>query len=365
MKTAVFRVDASVAIGTGHLMRCLTLAEVLLEMGADILFICRRHSGHLIDFIQQKAIPVIALPAPASGDSEDCYASWLGAAPAVDAQQTMDALDGKNPDWLVVDHYGIDRQWERIVKPHVGKLMVIDDLANRPHQCDLLLDQNYAEDASQRYLGKVPECCVLLLGPGYALLRPEYLQYRSRAITRSGKIGRVLVFFGGSDPLNMTCLAVEELSSPDLQTLQLDVVVGANYPFFDPLQQRISRRGRATLYRNLPHLAELISHADIAVGAGGSTTWERMCLGLPSIVISIAENQEKTCEMLHHAGLINYLGAAKKLAVPSLRDKITELLSRPALLQRQSETMLQWVDGSGAMRVAEHLFSLSNELSHA
>lgn len=360
MNNVVFRVDASVAIGTGHLMRCLTLAEELLEKGVKVLFICRPHSGHLIDFIQRKAIPVIGLPPSASGGSEDGYASWLGAAPVVDAQQTINALDGKSPDWLVVDHYGIDYQWERILKPHVGKLMVIDDLANRLHQCDLLLDQNYAYDAGERYFGKIPDSCAVLLGPGYALLRPEYLQYRSRAIARSGKIGRVLVFFGGSDPLNMTELAVEALSSPELQNLRLEVVVGANYPFFDQLQQRISRRGRATLHRNLPHLAELMSDADIAVGAGGSTTWERMCLGLPAVVVSIAENQEKTCELLHQAGLIVYLGAAKKLALESLRDKMIELLAQPASVKRQSEAVRQWVDGCGTMRVVERLFAASN-----
>lgn len=360
MKNVVFRVDASVAIGIGHLMRCLTLAEALLEKGGEVLFICRRHSGHLIDFIQRKAIPVIALSPPISGDSGDGYASWLGAAPEVDAQQTIDALDGKSPDWLVVDHYGIDQQWERIVRPHVGKLMVIDDLANRRHQCDLLLDQNYAEAAGERYFGKVPDFCAVLQGPGYALLRPEYLQYRSRAIPRSGEIGRILVFFGGSDPLNITELAVEALSSPELQNLRLEVVVGANYPFFDQIQQRITRRGLATLYRNLPHLAELMSRADMAVGAGGATTWERMCLGLPAVVVSIAENQETTCELLHQAGLIVYLGAAKKLAVASLRDKMTELLAQPASLKRQSEAVRQWVDGCGTMRVVERLFTASN-----
>ncbi|CAG0949770.1 UDP-2,4-diacetamido-2,4, 6-trideoxy-beta-L-altropyranose hydrolase [Anaerolineales bacterium] len=353
----VFRVDASSRMGIGHFMRCLTLAETLRERGAQIRFVCREHKGNLIALLQQKAMPVTVLPAPAINDttSGEDYAAWLGVTQAEDAKQTIEALNGEKPDWLVVDHYGLDVEWEQRLRPHVSKLMVIDDLANRRHDCDVLLDQNYSAEGEQRYAGLVPGACKLLVGPRYALLRPEYVAHRKTLRVRDGQVRRVLVFFGGTDQQNVTGMALEALSYPDLRHLKVDVVVGANNPHRDSIEQQVLRRPHTTLHASRPHLADLMAQADLALGAGGATTWERMCLGLPSIVISIAENQRPASEALAEARLIHYAGHFPDIKT----DHLTQLLMRQShatekLAELSTNNQLQ-VDGLGTLRLVEVL----------
>jgi len=351
----VFRADASARMGIGHLMRCLTLAEALRERDVQIRFVCREHAGNLIALLQQKAIPVMVLPAPVAKDtaySED-YATWLGVTQAEDAQQTIEALNGDEPDWLVVDHYGLDIEWEQRLRPHASKLMVIDDLANRHHDCDILVDQNYSAEGEQRYAGFVPDTCGLLVGPRYALLRSEYATYRKTLHTRDGKVRRVLVFFGGSDPQNMTGMALEALSHPNLKYLEVDVVVGTNNPHRQFLEQLALHRPFTTLYEPRPHLADLMAKADLALGAGGATTWERMCLGLPTIVTSIAENQCPGAEALAAVQLIHYVGHASEVTPESLSKAVIELVSNPGRLTELSAQNQLMVDGLGTARLLE------------
>ncbi|CAG0944123.1 hypothetical protein ANRL1_01597, partial [Anaerolineae bacterium] len=354
----VFRVDASAQMGIGHFMRCLTLAEALRERGAQIRFVCREHTGNLIALLQQKAMPVTMLSAPAINDkaSGEDYAAWLGVTQAEDAEQTILALDGDKPDCLVVDHYGLDVEWEQRLRPHVSKLMVIDDLANRCHNCDVLLDQNYSAEGEQRYAGLVPDTCKLLVGPRYALLRPEYAAYRRALRARDGKVRRVLVFFGGTDQQNLTGTALEALSHPESRHLEVDVVVGANNPHRDGIEQQVLRRPRTTLHGSRPHLADLMAQADLALGAGGATTWERMCLGLPSIVISIAENQRPASAALAEAELIYYAGHFSDIKT----DGLTQLIKQQShatekLVELSTQNQLQ-VDGLGTLRLVEALY---------
>lgn len=353
----VFRTDASSRMGVGHLMRCLTLAEVLRGRGSDIRFICRAYPGNLVELLQRQAMPVTVLPAPAevpSVSSED-YASWLGVTQDEDAGQTIQALQGDRPDWLVVDHYGLGVSWEQRLRPHTAKLMVIDDLADRPHDCDLLLNQNYSEGGEHRYSGFVPPNCRLLLGPRYALLRPDYAAYRRTLPPRDGVVRRVLVFFGGSDPHNMTGLALEALSAPELQSLEVDVIVGINNSHRAVLAKQAAARPRTILYGSRPHLADLMAPADLAVGAGGGTTWERMCLGLPSLVVSIADNQRPACEALGRAELIQYAGSFKHVRSFDLVEALKRSIGSRERLTMCSTQCQLLVDGLGALRVAETL----------
>ncbi|MEX6780098.1 UDP-2,4-diacetamido-2,4,6-trideoxy-beta-L-altropyranose hydrolase, partial [Limnospira fusiformis] len=211
MMKVIFRVDSSAQIGSGHLIRCRTLAEELRRRGAEVRFICREHRGNLIHLLSQAAFPVTVLPPPpqSSGEMEENYQAWLGVSAETDAQETLLALGGESADWLVVDHYGLDAVWERQLRPQVKQILVIDDLANRPHDCDVLLDQNYSQLGEQRYQGWVPHSCRLLLGPRYGLLRPEYPLYRQALSPHRGQVRRVLVFFGGTDSQNMTGKALE------------------------------------------------------------------------------------------------------------------------------------------------------------
>ncbi len=186
------RVDASTRMGLGHLVRCRTLAQELRAQGAEVRFICRAHPGHQIDALAADAFATISLPAPPndidtgeSAAAED-YARWLGVPQHQDAVETLAALSGWRPDWLVVDHYGLDVDWAQLLRPHVGRILVIDDLANRLHDADLLLDQNYATDGARRYAGLLPASALTLIGPRYALLHPAYAEQQRTLRSRGG-----------------------------------------------------------------------------------------------------------------------------------------------------------------------------------
>ncbi|MGQ0666821.1 MAG: UDP-2,4-diacetamido-2,4,6-trideoxy-beta-L-altropyranose hydrolase [Nitrospiraceae bacterium] len=350
----VFRVDASVRMGTGHLMRCLTLAETLRRRGASVSFVCRAHAGHAIDMLRNAGIPVAALPTSsrAAGTAED-YAAWLVVTQQADAAETIETLKGAKPDWLIVDHYGLDARWEHALRPHAGKLLVIDDLADRPHDCDVLLDQNYWTDVETRYRNLVPAGCRRLLGPRYALLRPEYAAFRKATPSRDGHVRRVLVFLGGSDLDNVTGMTLEALSAPELRELQVDVVAGANNPHREAIERQVSQRPRTALYDSRPHLADLMAQADMSVGAGGATTWERLCLGLPSLVVSMAGNQIAVCKSLAESRLINYLGPVSNLQPEQLRHGILAMVHDSHGLMDFSSHGHALVDGLGAQRLAE------------
>jgi len=339
-------------------MRCLTLAETLRERGARTRFVCRAHPGGLIELPQQRGISVSALPEPkgAHPDTDpERYADWLGVTQDEDAQQTIQALQGEHPDWLIVDHYGLGSAWERTLRGHAGKLLVIDDLANRQHDCDLLLDQNYSIGGSARYRKLVPEGAALALGPRYALLRREYLQHRKALRAREGTVRRVMIFFGGSDPHNMTGMALDALSGAEFERLEVDVVIGPNNAHRAFLHRAVVARPRTKSYGQRPHLADLMAQADLAIGAGGTTTWERLCLGLPSLAVSIAENQEPTCEALSGAGLLRYLGRHDEVQASTIARELSVCIAKPETLVELSDRSKLAVDGLGAMRLAEYL----------
>jgi UDP-2,4-diacetamido-2,4,6-trideoxy-beta-L-altropyranose hydrolase len=351
----VFRVDASLRIGTGHVMRCITLARWLRERGAEICFVCREHAGNLLPLLRSRGMPVTVLRAPAASDAADgdSHAAWLGVSQAVDATQTIEALGGAMPDWLVVDHYALDAQWERQLRAHVGRLMVIDDLADRCHDCDLLLDANFSLERGQRYADRVPAACRRLLGPWFALLQPEYGEYRRKLRERSGCIGRVLVFFGGSDLQDMTAKTLEALSNPDLAHLEVDVVLGADNARGEALARYARQRPRTTVHGPRPHLADLMARADVAIGAGGATTWERMCLGLPSVVVAIAKNQQGACEALEKEELIYYAGQSPDVSAARLEQLLRSVIPCSAgMLAMAGRNRIQ-VDGLGAARLVE------------
>lgn len=354
----IFRVDASNRMGTGHVTRCLALAEVLHKRGVETRFVCRAHVGNLIELLQSHAMVVTVLPEPDQPVKEthdDEYATFLGATKVEDAKQTIEALNGDHPDWLVVDHYGLDADWEQLLRPHASKLMVIDDLANRPHNCDLLLDQNYNKAGRDRYQDLVPENCHILLGPRFALLKPAYAACRQTLRPRDGKLRRVLVFFGGSDYSNATALAIKALSEPEFARLEVDVVIGAGNQHRDELEQLASKRQKTNLFGPQPDLAYLMAQADLAIGAGGATTWERMCMGLPSLVMCIAENQKPVCKELSSARLIHYVGRREKLRSEQLCGALGSVFgNRKWLLECATQGRLL-VDGYGACRLAEIL----------
>lgn len=363
MKVA-FRVDASIRIGTGHVMRCLTLADALRAHGAKCRFICRVHEGHLAGKIQERGYDVAPLP-PSPRLAEQAHGrarhlAWLNATLEADLAQTLEALRSEPVDWLVVDHYALDSSWEQGVRRVCKHMLVIDDLADRSHDCDLLLDQNWhGTEAGHRYELLVPEYCVCLLGPGHALLQQEYQELRRTAHRRDGEVRRLLVFVGGSDQANLTCRILSALDSTELRLLPVDVVVGVNHPDFEAVRSMAEARSATTLHHGVPTLAPLMISADLMIGGGGTTNWERMCLGLPAIVVSIAQNQESINAALMKGGFITYLGPEQSVSSTDIRNCISSLLRQPELLREQSRRGQVLVDGGGAMSLATKMFAMT------
>lgn len=337
MTSILFRCDASLSIGSGHVMRCRTLARELQRRGAAVTFLCRRQPGELIALLEQEfrvlALPEQPLAASDGLEGRELYGAWLGCSQATDAAQCLEALARAgitSASWLVTDHYGLDASWEaQLLAGLAPKLLVIDDLADRPHQADLLLDQNFFGEATeQRYQGLVPPQCRQLLGPHYALLGPEYAQLHPLVPPRT-ELRRVLVFFGGVDPANLTGRALEALLDPALADLAVDVVLGRQSPHRQVVEELVARRPHTTLHGPLPSLAGLIARADLAIGAGGATTWERACLGLPSLVVAIAANQLPFAQALDQAGHLQLLGDGASVTVEQIRSALLARIAEP------------------------------------
>jgi len=360
MKIAI-RVDASHQIGTGHVMRCLTLAENLRAKGTRVVFVCRNHPGHLSDMVEAKGFEVIRLESGPDGELHQvespalAHAAWLGASQSTDADLTIAALQGSAPwDWIIVDHYALDHRWERALRPHCRRIMVIDDLADREHDCDLLLDQNLVAHMTSRYNGKVPAHCGLMLGPEYALLQPQYADLHPRVPPREGRVRRILVSFGGADSANLTRMAIAAFLSLGRSDIVLDVVVNPASPHLASIERQIAGHENIFLHKGLPSLATLMVQADLAIGAGGATSWERCCLGLPSLVITLAENQKPIAAELDRQGYVRWLGHKDEVDTEKLAGAIREILNT-GVAPGWSSHCQGLVYGRGTERVAGFL----------
>jgi UDP-2,4-diacetamido-2,4,6-trideoxy-beta-L-altropyranose hydrolase len=351
-----FRVDASRWIGAGHLSRCLSLADALKARGARCRFFCRQVPDALAAMIAANGHELERLRGRAEHADSAERDHGLGVRQEEDARQTAAAFAGRRADWLIVDHYALDAAWERALRASAAHIMVIDDLADRPHDCDVLLDQNLHADAHARYRNQVPEQCRLLLGPKYALLRQEFTQERERAATRSGPVHRILVSFGGADAANHTTLALEALTHVGLAEVQVDVVIGAEHPRADEIAA-LCKGQRFSLHVQTTRMAQLMAVADLSIGAGGSATWERCCVGLPALALAVADNQRR---LVHEAALAGALYApAVALEADSLARHARCLIENPLLRESMSQHGMRLVDGRGTERVLRALAVLA------
>lgn len=347
------RSDASTRIGSGHLMRCLTLAAALREAGDDATFICRDLPGNLIDLVVAQGFPVQRLAPPPPDvvlEMESGHAAWLGVPWQSDVQEVREVL-GRLPrqDWLVVDSYALDCRWEEALRPLVGRIMVIDDLADRPHDCDLLLDQNLVPHPESRYTGLLPLNCRQLLGPRHALLRPEFWRERQRLQPRDGRVRRILIFFGGSDATNETAKALRALRLLDREGIAIDVVVGAANPHRQEIAALCKTLPRITYHCQIENIAELMARADLAIGAGGTTTWERCFLGLPSLTMVLAENQAQIAAAIAAAGATRNLGFHDQVTPEMIAAALRESFAAPEQLREMGKRAMAVMGGETAV----------------
>jgi UDP-2,4-diacetamido-2,4,6-trideoxy-beta-L-altropyranose hydrolase len=354
----LFRTDASLEIGTGHVMRCLTLADALRRRGGECLFVYREHTGHLADLIYQRGYTAHPLSVDEdfkskllSAADQPPHLAWLGADWESDAKQTADLAQAVGVNLLVVDHYALDVRWEKQLRPHVKKIMVIDDIADRDHDCDLLLDQNLVADMERRYDTRVPVHIARLLGPQYALLQPEYAELHPLTPPRMGPVRRILVFFGGADQHNLTGLTLAAFLKLQRDDIALDVVINPQSPHAAAIHLQAQQHANFTVHDTLPSLAPLMLKADLAIGAGGATSWERCCLGLPTLVITLAGNQKPIAEELNQRSLVTWLGHYDTVTEDLLAEALQTVIEEPELKAR-SRACMEIVDGKGAEQVA-------------
>ncbi|MDU9389184.1 UDP-2,4-diacetamido-2,4,6-trideoxy-beta-L-altropyranose hydrolase [Pseudomonas sp. zfem002] len=340
----LFRVDAGSSLGIGHVARCLTLAAELVAGGAKVAFACRELAGHQMARIAAAGHEVFALPLD-----------------TVDEMLALRAVlsPGAFFDWIVVDHYQLDATWETAARQWARRIMAIDDLADRPHACDLLLDQNFTASAA-RYQALLPPTCRLLAGPRYALLRPAFRREREASAETAR---RVLVSFGGFDQAGMTLKTLQALAG--IEQVAVQCIAGQASADLAALRALVEQQPGWQLLAFVDDLAERMGAATLFIGAGGGTTWERAAMGLPSLCVSVADNQVGNAEALARAGVHLYLGDAGQVTVDGLRQAIAVLLDNAPLRQHFAARSRQLVDGLGARRVAVALLAHSLRLRAA
>lgn len=355
------RADASINIGSGHVMRCMTLANVLKKNNNRVIFFCRMNEGNLISFIEKQGFEVVPM-LKGNINSSANFNTWLGASEEIDAREFIESslqYDVKNFDIVICDNYGISEVWEKIVCDITKLLIVIDDLANRPHNCDVLLDQNFFKNYKSRYDALVNEGCCKLLGPDFALLREEFAEnykhfpdfehrYKNKIIT---------LFFGGTDPSNYTeCALIGLLENLD-DSYKINVIVGQSNPNVERLKAYQCSYSQVKIYIQVSNMAEHIGHSILFVGAIGSTTWERCFCGTPALVASIAKNQEEAALDLNEISVHYYLGEASNLAANDYGKHALALLSNKKKLMLQHKNAKALVPGSGTNLFLTALYS--------
>ena len=393
----LIRADASLQIGSGHIMRCLTLAHKLRQHHHRVAFITRAHQGHLADTIRQQGFDCILLPLPDHATTSAqpqrqpetaCnelppsppapaipHAAWLATSQAQDITDCAPHIRALAPDWIICDHYALAAAWQTAARALChSKIMVIDDLHDRAHDADLLLDQNHAHTAAD-YAPLVPPSCRILTGTRYALLRDEFAQHRTISLhqratpparqpeTALPHSQNILINLGGVDKDNHTLAVLQALSayvSGSLKALPIraTIIMGATAPHLASVQRYAATAPYpGQVIANAHNMAELMTQATWAIGAAGSTSWERCALGVPTLLLTIADNQRSIAAQLQRAGAALALEASQ-IHSPAFQATLTHLM-QPENQHRLSQAAAQLCDAHGAERVAQHIAQLT------
>jgi len=349
-----FRVDSARMVGTGHLMRCLTLASALREKGATCIFICRAHSTSLTDLVGKQGFTLYELSQGTEPLTSDC----LGVAKLQDAENTKNIIQSlpEIPDWLVVDHYGIDEEWESELRPYVKKIMVIDDLANRPHNCDILLDQNPNETYENYYQNLTPPSCVRLLGLEYLMLRPEFSE-TARKMHHPEVATNILISIGGTDNKNVTCWILNIFRLLEIK-LSIKVILGPGYSYYNEVMKILPELNLHSIivYKSVAKISELMLEADMAIAGGGFTMYELGFIGIPTLVITYSPTQLKIAKTLHQLRMTYFAGEFENLSVTEVKKALESLLYSQAERLYISKSAQSKIKGSGVAKIIERLY---------
>ena len=342
-KNLFIRVDASPEIGIGHIMRCLTLAQELKNNFDKIIFLTQKNSSDFTETIMNNEFEVIFIST--NNDS--------------DIIKNIVTTNSVNKNFLLIDHYNVDSNFESSLKNTFEKIFVIDDLANRKHDCDLLIDQNYYRDLNQRYEKLIQNGTITLLGPKYAIIRPEFRKINKKTIKKNSQIKKILVSFGGSDPTNECKKVLDALCSIENSKFEIIVAAGIYNHKFEQLKKLYEKYSNIKIYRHVDELSRLMVNSDLFIGAGGTTTWERFYMGLPSIVTIISDDQKESIEFLSDMGHVINLGLAKnvtsKTYVQTLQKPNSDLIYDMSLHNQKL------VDGNGSNRIKKQIIELIND----
>ena len=352
------RVDAGTQIGDGHFLRCFTLADELKKKFKQIIFVSNNLPTHFLKMIKKNNFKNYDINGYIHIQEKKLDPKIEKKLIEKDLIETKKILRKyKNSfNWLIIDHYGINHIWEKNIREYVEKIIVIDDLANRKHDCDFLIDQNYYEKMEKRYSKLIPNYCDFFIGPKFALLRPEFLNTRKN-LKRKNKFKQILISFGGSDPSNETkkvLLAVRDIE----KKYRIDVIVGTTNPNKKQVMELCSKISFCNFHEQVENISKYMKKADLAIGANGSTTWERCCLGLPTIVTSISKDQEKTAKSLSKIGCVINLGDGKKSTKSDYAKALNEINLKK--MKEISKNCLTLVDGKGVKRVVGKIFQTVN-----
>jgi UDP-2,4-diacetamido-2,4,6-trideoxy-beta-L-altropyranose hydrolase len=340
----LFRADASKELGVGHVMRCLALADALNDRCWKVIFASRNLQDHLAQTVQ-KTGELLPIPDQISMRSEPDY--------------ILGQLSG-SVDLLVTDNYEIDMQWHTACRRFTKSIIAIDDLVNRQLDCDVLQNQNPGSSTSA-YDGLVPESCNRLVGPSYALLRPQFAHARENMVVREHGINRVLITMGGTDPFQQTAKVLKATGLLGEVDLHLDVVISSDSPDLDDLQKMVGCLPHTvTLHQSVQDMAALMLRADLAIGTSGVTALERCALHLPSVLIVVAENQQVSADALAASGAAINLGWYEEVTAEQIAAAVNELMHDREKLGSMQMCAGQLVDGNGVQRVVEAVSQLND-----
>ena len=349
--TLLARADGSVAIGTGHVMRCLGLAQAWQDAGGAVVFAMVQPWPTLVQRLEAEGITVVGMSAE-SGSVHD-------------AAQFAELAKSHLATWVVVDGYQFKPDFQRSLKGAGLKVLFIDDNGEGgTYYSDIVLNQNlYASEDS--YIRR-ESYTRLLLGSRYAMLRREFTRWRGWKRRISGSGNKVLVSMGGSDAGNLSEKVIDALGMLDSSEIEARVIVGSSNPHLTALQCAVSRCGRVIeIHQNPSNIPELMAWADVAISAAGSTCWELCFFGLPSLLMDVAENQRGIARSLEERGVAEYLGFGAEVSPAQIAGGLKKLLLSPEPRAAMSQRSQQLVDGRGAERVVAVLRGSSVRLRRA